>query len=112
LKWKCESERAKAGAKSERAEQELEGKLPPFSWFFLGRFLVYFVISVLQKRRRRWQCAIVFLCGAIVAKKVLPSPSSQVVLKRKQQRQLITIALFFCVREEKDDSNAPSSLLW
>jgi len=39
LKRKGKSRRAKAGAKSERAEQDLEGKFVPFfAFFFLYRF--------------------------------------------------------------------------
>jgi hypothetical protein len=42
LKWKGEIKRAKAGAKNERSEQELEGRLPPFFWFFFGLFSCVF----------------------------------------------------------------------
>jgi hypothetical protein len=70
--------RVEVGAKSEKVEQELEGKLPPFSWFcfLLFSYVFYFFcvwkeedngnvlsssfIVVLQRRRRRWQCAIIF----------------------------------------------------
>ncbi len=49
----------KAGIKSERAEQELEGKLPPFfTYFFL--FMVFFFFTWKEKDAKRkhlkWKC--------------------------------------------------------
>jgi len=54
LKQKGRNKRAETGAKSERAQGELEGSLPPFSaffsflWFF---FLCFFSFFYLKKRR-------------------------------------------------------------
>jgi hypothetical protein len=44
LKQKGRSARVEVGAKNEKAEQELEGKLPPFSalFFFLYGFFSFF----------------------------------------------------------------------
>jgi hypothetical protein len=53
LKQKGRSERVEAGAKSERAKRELEGKLLPFSWFFFYSFLVCFVLFMLEKNNCR-----------------------------------------------------------
>jgi len=46
LKRKHRNRRAEAGAKRERVKQELEGKLPPFSWFFLLFPCVFRLVSV------------------------------------------------------------------
>jgi hypothetical protein len=44
------------GAKNEKTEQELEGKLPPFSWFFFCCFLVCFIFSVFEKKKMKAMC--------------------------------------------------------
>ncbi len=44
MKWKCKSKKAKVGAKSEKAEWELEGKLPPFSAFFFFSMVFFFFV--------------------------------------------------------------------
>ncbi len=61
--------RVEVGTKSERAEQELEGKLFPFCWFFF--FVVFLcVLSSLCLRKRWWQqCAVVFFYGVVAEKK-------------------------------------------
>jgi hypothetical protein len=51
LKQKGKSGRAEVGAKSERAEREFKGKLPPFSWFFFGYFLVCFFFIMFEKKK-------------------------------------------------------------
>jgi hypothetical protein len=48
LKRKGINKRAKAGAKSEKVERELEGKLPPFSTFF---YYVWFFFFYLRRIR-------------------------------------------------------------
>ncbi len=70
LKRKCKNERAKIRAKSERAEQELEGKLPLFSWFFFVVFLCV-LSSLCLRRKKRQQCAIIFFSGGVPMKKVM-----------------------------------------
>jgi hypothetical protein len=67
LKWKGRSRRAEAGAKNEKVERELEGKLPPFSFFFVVFLCVLFSLCFRRKKQR--QCTIVFFCG-VTAKKV------------------------------------------
>jgi len=55
LKQKGRSGRAKAGVKSERAEWELKGKLPPFFaflFFFMVLFFFVFFFPFLCLRRR------------------------------------------------------------
>jgi hypothetical protein len=37
------------GAKSEKVEQELEGKFPPYSWFLFFWFHVCFIFSMFEK---------------------------------------------------------------
>jgi len=55
LKRKCRNRRPKVGAKSERAEQKLEGKLPPFSAFFFFSMLFFslflFFFFLLEKKK-------------------------------------------------------------
>jgi hypothetical protein len=51
----CGEEKAR-GAKSEKVNRELEGKLPPFSWFFLGCFLMCFVFFVFEKKKTMTMC--------------------------------------------------------
>jgi hypothetical protein len=41
LKQKCKSGRVEMGTKSERATQELEGKLPPFFAFFSSLWFIF-----------------------------------------------------------------------
>jgi hypothetical protein len=56
LKRKGKNRRPKAGAKSERAERELESKLPPFfAFFFLlyGFFFFSFALEEKDARRKR-----------------------------------------------------------
>ncbi len=48
-KWKRKSGRAEVGAKSEKVEQELEGKFPPYSWFLFFWFHVCFIFSMFEK---------------------------------------------------------------
>ncbi len=82
------NKKVEVGAKSEKAEWELESKFPPFSWFFLLLFCVFCLlcvwkeeedgnvlsssfVMVLQKRKRWQHIVIVFFCGAIETKKVM-----------------------------------------
>jgi hypothetical protein len=46
LKRKCKSEKVEVEAKSEKAKRKLEGKLPPFSWYFFCCFLVFCLFYV------------------------------------------------------------------
>ncbi len=89
LKWKCKSERAKAGAKSERAKRELEGKLPPFCWFFLLVFFLCFVFFVFEKKKTMVMCHRILLWRCSNKKgdgSSLPLLSFLVVLKQRRQQ--------------------------
>jgi hypothetical protein len=102
LKQKCKSRKAEVGAKNERAKQELEGMLPPFSWFF---FVVVFLCVLIflclrktnyhclllciwaeeeennvvafffmsEKKMTVWQHTVVFFCGGFPMKKAMPT---------------------------------------
>jgi hypothetical protein len=50
LKQKGRSGRVEVGAKSERANWEFEGKLPPFSTFFFF-CMVFFSFFLLEKKK-------------------------------------------------------------
>jgi hypothetical protein len=54
LKWKCRSEKAKAGAKNDEVEQELKGKLLPFfAYFFFSMvfFSLCFFFLLFEKKK-------------------------------------------------------------
>jgi hypothetical protein len=55
MKWKCKNGKVEAKTKSEKAERELEGKLPPFFWFFLVVFLCVLSSLCLRKRKKKQQ---------------------------------------------------------
>jgi hypothetical protein len=50
------NKRAEVGAKSERAERELEGKLPPFSAFFSFSMVFFSLFSFLFFYLKRKRC--------------------------------------------------------
>jgi len=49
--WTLIDTNVQPGAKSEKVEQELEGKLPPFSLFFLLFFCVFYLFCVWEERK-------------------------------------------------------------
>ncbi len=104
--------RVEARAKSERAEWEFEGMLPPFSWFFFLFFSHVFCllcvwekedndnvplissVVVLQRRRRRWQLVVItFFSNGVQAKKAMTT---------------YWCCFLFCVRKKEDNGNALS----
>ncbi len=111
------NKKVKAGAKSERVKWEFEGKLPPFSWFFLLFYCVFCLLCVweeenddivlssssmvvLQKRRRQWQCAILFFCGIVVAKKAMAACCHCLLLwwcsSKEDNDNLLPLPSFLC----------------
>ncbi len=50
-KQKGRNKRPKVGAKSEKAEQEFEGKLLPFSAFFFFSMVFFFFFLLLEKKK-------------------------------------------------------------
>jgi hypothetical protein len=60
LKWTGKSRKVELRAKSEKADRELEGKLFPFSGFFVVVFL-HVLSSLCLRRKRRWHCVTTFL---------------------------------------------------
>ncbi len=62
MKRKCKNGKAEAITKSEKAERELEGKLPPFFWFFFSCFLVCFIFFVFEKKKKKRTLWPSFLC--------------------------------------------------
>jgi hypothetical protein len=53
MKRKCKNGKAEMRTKSEKVEQELESKLPPFFLFFFSCFLVCLSSLCLRKRKKR-----------------------------------------------------------
>jgi len=60
MKRKCRNGKAEARTKSEKAERELEGKLPPFFWFLFSCFLVCFIVFVFEKKKKKQHCDLLF----------------------------------------------------
>ncbi len=70
-------------AKSERVERELEGKLPPFSWFFFVVFLCVLFFFVFEKNKTMTMHRCLFLWCYWNKKSKLSSPFSLYLRRRK-----------------------------
>jgi hypothetical protein len=104
LKRKCKSRKVEAGAKSKKAERELEGKLLPFSWFSFVVLLC--VLSFLCLRRRRWQqCVIIFFCGGVAKKKKTMAMCRRLLLwcyyNEEGDGSLLPSLSFLCLRKRR-----------
>ncbi len=115
------NKRVKAGAKSERVEQELEKKLPPvfailfFRYGFFCCFFVCFVFFVFKKKKMTRMCYYLLLWCYYSKEsngKLLPSLSFSVVFKQRKQQELATIAFFFVLKKKKTMAMCCRLLLW
>jgi len=111
LKQKCKSGRAKAGAKSDKAKQELEGKFPPFPFlgFFLCCFPVCFVFSMFEKKKMMARCYCLLLwcyCNEKGDGNLLPLPFSLCLRKKKKKTTLWPS--FLCLRKRQWHDNVLS----
>ncbi len=118
LKQKCKSEKAKAGAKSEKVEQELEGKLPPFSTYFFFSMVFFplclFFFPTWEKKDARKK-HLKQKCKNGKAKARAKSERAKWELESKLPPFfwffLLFSCVFFllCVWKEEDDDNVSSS---